>query len=688
MYDRCKIELLPMLATTAVIATALLVAASPTNGGVPTRRHARAATSANTLIKYVPGGSLTVPGSLAGGTLGVRELSGAVAADDSGNVYVGVCASDFRHRIVVFNRDGRYVRDFPAGNCGTGESVKIAVGPDGLLYATRIGPSDEIGVFTPDGTQVRLIGGIGRLNTVTARDIDLDSSGNIYVTIRCDNCGTDSDEVVRLSRSGAVTGRFQPLPPPYRCNGQCVKGVAPAPDGTIWVTTTDPKRELVHLDATGKALPGAPRLDVILSGLAASQIQDVDFANGRLYVVGHTKAFAVLDPSGRLVDSICCEHTNSDVDRQVAVNGKNAYVPGIATSASALERAFAAAPQSVVGKLAELGIREPKTGDSTISGSKCNGGDGILTGVPYASLNSPCGQSDLIVSNWINPCTANGYRPTPVLPGSVFVGGTQIIPSQFTVAARTPTDGSEFASIIIPRSELAPGSIVVTFTCKLPGGGSAVVSEWKGELTKTDPSGKVVDGAGKPVEGARVRLAFALRRSGPFITPGISGISPQLVTETTGRDGVFRWDVADGFWRLKVTAFGYRAFTSPVYQVPPPVTGLRLKLTQDPAEQRRLIDPGGSVGGVRLGGRPMRVPGLRLRIGGNHVRSIAVVSTRFRTARGISLGSRVRAFDVAYPASAASAAQASKGRAPTKFRILRATFRFKGGRVVGITLGR
>ncbi|MGB2874687.1 MAG: hypothetical protein WBB76_04345, partial [Gaiellaceae bacterium] len=131
-----------VLAFVALAACLGLLASTPPDRGlaVGPRPVAQA-----TILKFVPGGSLAVPTSLAGGTLSFDHLTGGVAADTDGTVYVGACASDFKNRIVVFDKDGKYVRDFEAGNCGTGEPVRIAVGPDHLLYATRIGPNNEIG---------------------------------------------------------------------------------------------------------------------------------------------------------------------------------------------------------------------------------------------------------------------------------------------------------------------------------------------------------------------------------------------------------------------------------------------------------------------------------------------------------------------------------------------------------------
>ena len=274
-------------ATSACVALLLaaLVVALPAQGDGGGRR--RPIASGNTTPKFLPTGSLQIPESLAGGALALRAASGAIAADAAGRVFVGACASDFSHRIVVFDSKGKYVRDFRVGNCGVGEGVRIAAGPDGNIYATRAGPNNQIGVYTPDGAQVRLIGGVGRLETATARDIDIDSHGNIYVTIRHDTSdgGPDNDEIVRLSASGAVTARWQPLP---LCNGHgCARlqGVAPADDGTLWVTTDVAKLGIQHVDANGKLLPDAPRLDVILREIG-NHVRDIDYAAGKLYLVG------------------------------------------------------------------------------------------------------------------------------------------------------------------------------------------------------------------------------------------------------------------------------------------------------------------------------------------------------------------------------------------------------------------
>jgi hypothetical protein len=685
----------------AIAAAVVFVGIGP--GGRAQGNPAAEVMAAATLVKYISSGSLAVPATLAGGALTLDHLSGAVAADEDGTAFVGVCASDFTHRVVVFDKDRHYVRDFEAGRCGTGEPVRIAVGPDHLLYATRIGPSDEIGVFDSSGSRLRLLAGIGRLETITARDIDLDAQGNVYVTIRHDTStgGPDNDEVVRLSQSGQVTGRWQPLPPPYPCNGQCVRGVAPADDGTIWVTTTDPKRELVHLDAQGNALAGAPRLDVLMPGLAANQIQDVDFANGRLYIVGHVRALAVLSPDGKLIDSTCCEHTQGDLDRQVAVGAERLYMPGLPTSSAAKAPCGFCSVGQLEGKAVLFGEGGVEWSDDRCESNdyfkencltKC---DGQVNEAKTARtfFIDVLGRTDsncrLTISNWVYPKAPPeaGCPPgSEGAAGALYIGGNLV--------RSLPDEKTGFANEwILKPSEIQPGNVVVHWSCyTCPNMHCTYAGEWfeyKGEVQLHDPSGNVLDAtSGRPVWSAEVLLEFSPTRTGRFGRPGLTGISPQVNPEVTSPKGHFAWDVAEGFWRMRVKAFGYRPFKSRVYQVPPDVTRLKFKLRRDPRQQRLLIDPSGRVGSVRLSARLSsgRHPGLRIRLRGPRVRSVVVLGKRFRTARGIRLGSTLTALFEQYPPPLGLVK--AKRRSVTGYRLGRIFFSIRHNRVVGIKLGR
>jgi hypothetical protein len=243
------------------------------------------------------------------------------------------------------------------------------------------------------------------------------------------------------------------------------------------------------------------------------------------------------------------------------------------------------------------------------------------------------------------------------------------------------------ATVTIPKLLVDEGSVVVLWHCLATTNNpkESLVYEWKGEIVLHDPSGTVLDGkTGRPVTAASLKLEFSPQRGGQFGTPGVSGIEPQVNPQLTSSNGLFGWNVADGYWRIRVRAFGYKPFTSPIYKVPPPVTGLKLKLVQDPAQQRLLIDPAGRVGTLRLGTAKARsVAGLLLRVTKGKVRRIDVRSKRFRTAEGIKLGSSLAALNIAFPPSPKRYAKKTSANV---VRVAHATFTVKHGRVVAITI--
>jgi hypothetical protein len=103
-----------------------------------------------------------------------------------------------------------------------------------------------------------------------------------------------------------------------------------------------------------------------------------------------------------------------------------------------------------------------------------------------------------------------------------------------------------------------------------------------------DPSGTVLDQSGQPVEGATVTLLRSDSTGGPFVPVpnGSDLMSPANRSNPvlTGADGRFGWDVVGGYYRMTVSKDGCTApdggatLTSPVYDVPPAITGIELVL--------------------------------------------------------------------------------------------------------------
>jgi hypothetical protein len=397
----------------------------------------------------------------------------------------------------------------------------------------------------------------------------------------------------------------------------------------------------------------------------------------------------VVTTAGKLVDLLSAPaHTKADVN-QVAVAGKDVYATGYPAAASAA-RATAAVPlPPFVVRFNGQTVLEPRPGESD-AWTDCSPGQSTTQdrpgSVPTINLwgGNPCNDRIGFTNNLQgSPCPGKTDIPRP---GRAFLGGRQVgrfddLPSAIP--------GTHVYQLEIPRDQLAAGSVVAEFVCTpVNGQPEYSVYEHKGDVVLHDPSGNVLDvKTGGPVDAAAVSLQLSPTKSGPFGVPGPAGISPQLNPQVTGRSGFFGWDVADGYWRLRVTAFGYRAFTSPVYKVPPAITGLRLKLKQNPAQQARLIDPyARRVGVVAVGGSlHARLPaGLKLRLNGRRIRTIIVRARRFQTARGIALGSRALDLLAAYPRrqTAASARAARTGT----YRVGGVTFTIKHGRVVAITI--
>jgi hypothetical protein len=562
----------------------------------------------------------------------------------------------------------------------------VAVGPDGLVYVPREG---GVKVFSPEGSLVRFLGEGADL--VIVSDIEVDGAGNVYATSRANRFSRD-DTVVRFDKSGNVTARLVPLPGKPGQVTIGLGGIAVAPDGSIYVITDRPRADLlVHLDRAGRRLP-APRLDIATRG---GSFTDVEFANGRLYFTGafsfgrtaaETWGLLALSPAGLVVDVVLGSGGG------VAVRKDDVYVSGLDTGRRT--PAYAGGGRFSIGRLQSIVVTPTSGTLGTIACPAEGGGISTTSGLGTPVLAIGAGQSSSCQAFFVNLGSPCDPRSTVAgTPQQVYIGSKKVTggPTRNGILFHTRKGGRLETSVWIQADELSSGSVVVEWTC-VDKKTNAIETGWelKGDIVLYDPSGSVLDSkTGQSVDAASVRLQFSPRRRRGFGTPTRSAFSPQVNPQTTARDGQFGWDVAEGFWRLRITAFGYRPFTSPTYKVPPEVTGLRLKLRPDPGQQARLVDPyRGRVGGLGVGSAmagAKAYPGLRVEARGGRVRVIAVRAKRFRTARGIALGSRGDALLRAYPPGRR---RVGALRTVGTYRVGRATFTVKGSRVVAIVLGR
>jgi len=99
-----------------------------------------------------------------------------------------------------------------------------------------------------------------------------------------------------------------------------------------------------------------------------------------------------------------------------------------------------------------------------------------------------------------------------------------------------------------------------------------------------DPSGIVVDGdaADAPVDGATVTLLSSATLTGAFsaVANGSNVMSPanRVNPDATNAAGEFGWDTLPGYYRVQATKEDCGTVTTPAFEVPPPVTDLKLVL--------------------------------------------------------------------------------------------------------------
>jgi len=632
-------------------------------------------------VMHIYGAGVTLPASL-----NALHAGDGLAADSSGHLYVGYARTDNSERVAVFDSQGQFLRDWEVEHGVNVHVPKVAVGgPDGLVYVASSQDPETIKIYRPDGTFVRQFGA-GSVSTDSG-DIEVDGGGNVYVSSAA---VTGPDRfVVRFDPVGNVTRTWVPQPG-GRANE--AGAIAVAPDGSIYEVgspTVTVHSTLTQLASDGPVLS---RKDLDMT-LGAGEYKDVDYANGHLYLSGsystaagssHLHALAVLGPNETVEDQILGE------GNQVAVSGTHVWVTGLDTSTRA-QRATAAT--FAIGGMDEVPImnkpENKKYGFWSENRGDCSGtAAGKEGNIPTLILTSKANPGcRAVLLNDGTPCPSG----TDAYPGTAYLGGKVAgVPYQYVQGNNT---GAGQTELQIPVDKLQTGQVIFSWSCQNKDGDEvAHLYEWKASADRlVDPSGAVYDArTGRLVTAATVRLEFSSTAGGPFGAPLPLTALPQTDRETTGVDGRFSWDVADGYWRLQASAVGYHSLTSKAYKVPPEVTGIRLELRPDPAQQRFLIDPAGRIGNLRIGMKAsakLRVRGLRIRVVHGRIKSITVRSKRYQTAERVKLGTKRTDFESAYGASVLKAAKKGKKVAPKTFHVKKATFTVKA-KVTAIKLGR
>ena len=136
-------------ATTAYLALALIGIATLAIGAkAQVWRQSARATHGDAHLRRC---ASTLPASL-----DVIHAGDGLAADSTGNLYVGYERSDLSEHVAVFDSQGHFIRDWEVEHPANSHVPKVAVGgPDGLVYVLPSADPETIKIYKPDGTFVR-----------------------------------------------------------------------------------------------------------------------------------------------------------------------------------------------------------------------------------------------------------------------------------------------------------------------------------------------------------------------------------------------------------------------------------------------------------------------------------------------------------------------------------------------------
>lgn len=182
----------------------------------------------------------------------------------------------------------------------------------------------------------------------------------------------------------------------------------------------------------------------------------------------------------------------------------------------------------------------------------------------------------------IDPSRHNPADTSSPLPGSAY-------------ADTTPGISGNAYSFVVDC--VVNGEMWVEFT--LTEGGSQLFRIPIGGLALIDPQGVVYNGgrydqaiasgqspeqarATAAIGGATVRLQRLVAGSFLNVLSGDPGITPKVNPQVTGANGIYRWDVQAGTYRVAVTAPGCQDTTSKSVGIPPPVLDLHIRMDCGP----------------------------------------------------------------------------------------------------------
>jgi sugar lactone lactonase YvrE len=224
-----------------------------------------------------------------------------ICLDAEGNAYV---VDITLNRIVVFDANGVYVRNFGSAQLFNGATL-LAISPvDGLLYVTH---NNQVSLYKLDGTFV-----LTKTLTATLAGIAFDKDGNIYITNATTPVmyvyeKTFTTLLATINGSTSGTNFLQPF------------DVAIDQFGTAWVADT-PNNRIVGVTKTGA---------FVAQFAMTSPFRLKISPDGYFYVSSTTNVIKVFDPAKNLIQTfgkLGSGAGNLNNPHGVALFGNNLYV--------------------------------------------------------------------------------------------------------------------------------------------------------------------------------------------------------------------------------------------------------------------------------------------------------------------------------------------------------------------------